>query len=236
MFVVPSYGISCGGFLGGIDLSRAQAADVKEMAALDVIAWGEAMAATPSKLLARIHTFPDGQVVAKSGNRLLGFVNSQKISGSIRYLGQNSTWPAVTGHGFIDEAHKPSGSVLFLINLTVDFKINDLGLSRSGVGAALIKSILELARNDRIRLVEGITRLNGLRAYLQRKSASTGSFADITEYIERVKKKEIRDPALSFHLDQGAEVVGPIKNAMPGDEDSLQWGALIAYQIRDPKS
>lgn len=202
------------------------------MAALDVVAWGSAMAATSDKLLSRINTFPNGQIIAKSGQRLIGFVNSQKLNSSISYLEPKATWPTVTGHGFIDKEHRASGSVLFLINLTVDFKVNELGLSRSEVGSALIDHVLDLARKEKISTVEGITRLNGFREYSKRESIRS-SFAAVSAYIEKVKRKEIRDPALSFHLDQGAEVLDPIENAMPEDDKSLQWGAHIVYRIRN---
>lgn len=218
-----------------LEVRSASSADVPAMVELDRAAWGEAMAADSDKLLSRIDTFKEGQLVILSDGTILGFVNSQKISSTIKYIGEQGTWPAVTGHGFIKETHKSEGSVLFLINITVDTSIRSKGFKRSLVGGELIKHLLKIAKTQNIVQVEGITRLNGFKSYLQKNnllgSYSHHSLTQVNEYIQKVRIGEVRDPALSFHLDQGARVVGPIKNAMPEDHDSLLWGALIVYQI-----
>lgn len=216
-----------------IDLRAARLEDAIGMAALDLKVWGPEMAATSEKFASRIYTFPEGQILALSEGSLLGFINSQKTTSGIDYLAQETTWPKVTGHGFIDETHKPNGKVLFLINLSVDFDSKKIGTSRSSVGARLIQEAFHLAKKEGISRIEGITRLNGFRNYyeIHSKANPIEESELISQYLINVASGELRDPALSFHLDQGAEIVGPIKNAMPKDDDSLEWGALIVYQV-----
>lgn len=234
--IYPSYGHTlddrCRKEMAEVSLRIALPEDAIDLSILDRKVWGHQMAASPEKLISRIETFPEGQIVATSDGVLIGFINSQKTSKSIQYIGENKTWPQVTGNGFIDETHNPAGKILFLINLTVDFDAKQVGQNRSMVGAQLVKEALKLARMNGITEVEGITRLNGFKKYVIAQSSAGNNSPEnvlVSEYLNKVESGNLRDPALSFHLAQGAEVKGPIKDAMPDDIDSLQWGALIVY-------
>lgn len=210
--------------------TQASHTDVLEMTALDLKIWGPEMGATPNRLQSRIDTFPAGQLVIRDGDQVLGFISSQRISSRIDYRSPNTNWPNVTGNGFIAETHIPKGPVLFLINISVDHSMGSSQKSRSAIGELLINGILEVARNENVDVVEGITRLNGFKKFLESQNYGSQE-QQVTEYIQQVVSGKIKDPALSFHLSRGASVVAPIKNAMPHDKDSLEWGALIVYKI-----
>src|SRR5690606_23857438 len=49
------------------------------------------------------------------------------------------------------------------------------------------------------------------------------------EYIQKVKRKEIYDPVLSFQLSNDFHVKKVIKNYMPEDEQSMEYGTLLQW-------
>ena len=129
-----------------------------------------------------------------SEGRVIGYAMSLIVT-----LDENSPWYSygeITGDGTFS-THDPAGDTLYGADIAVhpDFR---------GMGVALAlyegrKAILR--RFDLRRMVAG-GRIPGYRAHAGRMSAE--------EYIERVTRGELRDPALSVHLKAGYRVLNDV--------------------------
>ncbi len=216
--------------------------DAEMLDYLDELVWGSEMAASEEKFISRIGVYPQGQAVATYNDRLLGFMNSQKITGDDTYgIYQNNSsgyvWPNLTDDGYLTKTHDPKGNVLFLLNLTVVPYVRTItGRGRAEVGRDLIEYMRQLAERENLQRMEGITRVNGFKAYLEQnsdyrqlneESRRSVERENINSYLQKVVNGELTDPSLTFHLRQGGRVIFQIENAMPADYDSLFWGAFF---------
>lgn len=210
--------------------------DLAELLIVENEAWQE-LAATAGKLISRTEIFPEGQLLAMdSTQKVVGFLNTQRLTEQRIYesleshTGDSDHWGVLSGDGFISSSHDPQGDVLFMINLTT--RISKDGQSRRrNIGAVLVQSAIDFARKMNVSKIYGLTRLNGFRGFMREHPA-----ADIHEYIRSVISGRWRDPALSFHLKQGARFLTPVFNSMKDDIESHTWGALICYDLTNSVS
>ncbi len=221
---------------------------LNEMEALERAAWGS-LSAAPAKLRRRMELFPEGQWLAWSEDRLVGFLNSQRIGDQI-FLARISIyfanfysykpapyadwWSRFTDNGTYEKSHIPGGHYLFLANLST---LPDLlELRRSSIAESLIRAALVFMSSDpSLRGAWGLARLSGLKKYMVQEGLNEQRVTEglVEKYIETVKKGQWHDPALSLHLKMGAHTVMVVKNAMAHDDASLNWGVIIFYQRLD---
>ncbi len=221
----------------GLKVSELSLEDTEKAQELDKAVWGDEMAATTQKMISRIESFPEGQFKLEKGDQLLGVLNTQRIESTrLEILSQEGfynaegAWSYFTDSGWIKNSHDIAGDALFMINIStaIPDSLSLTGLGRSDIGEALIMKLIDHAKRKRINKIFGITRVNGFRKYLGDEEPDKSA---IHNYLKRVKQKEIRDPALSFHLRMGAKIISSVENAMPEDSDSYSYGALIVYEL-----
>ncbi|MBI2646763.1 MAG: hypothetical protein HYW85_07050 [Deltaproteobacteria bacterium] len=223
--------------------------DVLALTALDHKAWG-LLGATSSKLASRVELFPEGQFKAISDKGAIeGFLNTQKVSlkpeetlamEEASMGGYLDAWSFLTDNGFLKRTHSRFGEGLFLVNLTTD--VSHGKRHRRQIGRQLILSALKFSKEQNLRFIRGVTRVNGFAAYLQKIYPEYATFnaetkhaiqkSEIGTYLNSVSEGQEKDPALGFHLREGASIIAAIENAMIGDKDSEAWGALISYDHR----
>ncbi|MEX1093292.1 MAG: GNAT family N-acetyltransferase [Acidimicrobiia bacterium] len=157
--------------------------------------------------------FPEGYFVALEGDTPVGM-------GAGIFLDFDFSKPQHTIAGITGEHqcgnHDPEGEWYYGTDITV------LPAYRGrGIGG-----LLYAARKDLVRRYgkRGIIAGGSLPGFYAHKSEMT-----IEEYVDAVVRGEIRDPTLSFQLDNGFEVRGLLENYIDDEADD-GWATLIVWE------
>lgn len=178
-----------------VRIRRARLADVPQLYACQEAAYqnyGVGGLCDQRLLTLQLEAFPEGQLVAVRRERIVGYATSLIV-----LLDDDSPWYSygeITGDGTFS-THDPAGDTLYGADIAVhpDFR-------GRGIAGKLYEGRLAiLKRFDLRRMVAG-GRIPGYRSHAGRMSAE--------EYIERVSRGELKDPALSAHLKAGYRVLG----------------------------
>ncbi|MCF6147450.1 MAG: GNAT family N-acetyltransferase [Candidatus Kuenenia sp.] len=173
---------------------------------------------TESMLRGQINNFPEGQFVVEYGNRIIGYCSTFQISGEIAL--KPHTWREITGGGFASR-HDPDGDYLYGMEVCVDPEYRGLR-----IGQRLYNERKRLCQDWQLK---GIIFAGRLPSWHKRFK----KYDNIASYIEEVLGKRVRDPVLSFQLNNGFEIIGVIDNYMPSDKESLGFGVHMIW--RNPK-
>jgi predicted amidohydrolase/ribosomal protein S18 acetylase RimI-like enzyme len=173
-------------------------------------AWPSANIATEREYHLQLTAFPTGQLVAVLGKKIVGYATSLIVQ-----LDDESPWynhAEITGYGTFS-THTPSGQTLYGADLAVHPDYQGRGIAQALYAGrrALLK------RHNLKQLVAG-GRIPGYASY---KGILTA-----LEYVERVKRGEIRDRALSAHLRAGYEVRG-VHLGYLEDQESLGYATHL---------
>ena len=157
--------------------------------------------------------FPEGQLVALVGGRIVGMCSSLIVD-----LGPDSlrdhTWSGITDSGYFTN-HDPRGDTLY----GADVCVHPTARGR-GVGAALYEGRRQLCRKLNLRRILAGGRLWNYREYADRYSAE--------EYAQRVAAGELHDLVLSFQLHQGFALRGVMPHYLH-DPNSHNYASLIEW-------
>lgn len=160
-----------------------------------------------------IDIFPEGQICVLVDNKVVGtalsiIVDYERFDDDHNYL-------QITGN-YTFSTHDPKGDVLYGIEIFIDPNYRGMRLARR-----LYNARKELCEQLNLRAIIAGGRL-----------PSYSKFADkfnTKQYIEQVKLKKIYDPTLSFQLSNDFHVKKILKGYMPGDKESMEYGALIEW-------
>lgn len=168
---------------------------------------------TREQFTSQIKAFPEGQICIEDKGRVV----AAAISLIVDYdkFGDKHTYWEITGNGFLT-THTDDGDTLYGVDIFVHPEYRDMRLGRRLYDAR--KALCE--RLNLRRIVAG-GRIPGYAKVAERMSPS--------EYIELVKRKEIRDPILSFQLANDFHVRRIITGYMPEDRDSSAYATLIEW-------
>ena len=158
----------------------------------------------------QIETFPDGQLVAIHRERIVGYATSLIV-----VLDDESPWYSygeITGDGTFS-THDPTGDTLYGADIAVHPDYRGHGIA----GKLYAGRLAILKRFDLRRMVAG-GRIPGYRSHAGRMTAE--------EYIERVARGELKDPALSAHLKAGYRVLG-VHMGYLHDAQSVNYATLL---------
>jgi ribosomal protein S18 acetylase RimI-like enzyme len=185
-----------------VNLQRASFAD---MAAYGMI-WPK------SFLKSHIRIFPEGQFCVEIDQRIVGSASSLMVSLETDYM--DHTWYDVTGNGlFLNHDYNADSLYCADISTHPEFQ-------RKGIGTALYNARKSLAMKLNIRRIIAGGRLYDYCKYSDRMSAE--------EYAEKVVKKEIVDPVLTFQLKNGFRFI-KLLNEYLYDERSLNYASFIEW-------
>lgn len=189
------------------DYKELKAAMVKAYASMGGQYWGEAA------LNRLISKFPDGQVVITVDEKVVGCALSLIVN--MDRFGDNHTYRDITGN-YSFETHDPKGDTLYGIEVFVHPDYRGMRLARRLYEARKILC-------DRLNLKAIIAggRIPKYGMYADQMSAR--------EYIEKVKKREIFDPILSFQLANDFQVKKVLRNYLPEDEESRGYATLLVW-------
>jgi GNAT superfamily N-acetyltransferase len=166
---------------------------------------------TDEQLAAQIAAFPEGQMVADQGGRVIGAAASLVVLWED--YGVDHTWRGITGDGYFT-THDPAGRTLY--GAEVDARRRGYG-----VGRALYKARRQLCQRLNLKRIIAAGRLPGYRSLQGAMTPET--------YAMRVVWGDIADPVLRFQMSQGFHYCGVIHDYLPEDEPSCGHAALIVW-------
>ena len=167
----------------------------------------------PEELESHIRIFPQGQFVAvEPDGTVVGSASSLIVTPNPKYA--EHTWIEITANGMFTN-HNPNGDSLYGADISTHPKFR-----HEGIGKMLYDARKELTMRLNLPRMIGGGRLFNYCEYADKMSA--------LEYAQRVIKGELRDPVLSFELDNGFKFIKIIPNYL-NDIRSLNYASFIEW-------
>jgi len=166
-------------------------------------------------LRGQINAYPAGHLVAVLGDEIVGYCATIRISGDKAL--KPHTWREITGGGF-GTTHDADGDYLYGYEVCVDPK-----LRRYRIGHRFYTARRRLCRYLRLR---GIVLAGRIPNYHRRARQVSGP----EEYVQGVIDRRFRDPVLGFQLRQGYEILGVLRDYLPGDKDSMGYAVHLLWR------
>lgn len=201
--------------LSGSGPIRVRAARLEDFAAIRALQRAESphAASTLRQLEHQIHTFPEGQFVALSEDRIVGAASSLMVKWDNYAV--DLTWKRITGDGQFT-THDPHGRTLYVEEIVADASRRGFGVAR-----ALLQAHRRLTRRGNLRRIITTARLSGYAAADEAMSPEL--------YAMRVIWGDIEDPAMRFKMSQGFQYCGILHGYQPQDAESVGHAALLAW-------
>ena len=157
--------------------------------------------------------FPDGQICVTVN----GKVAAASLSIIVQYelYGDDHTYAEITGNGSFN-THYNSGNVLYGIEMFVDPEYRSLRLGRR-----LYDARKELCEQRNLKAIVIGGRIPNYHEYMHELTPR--------QYIQKVRKKEIYDPVLTFQLSNSFQPIRILKNYLPGDTSSQENAVLLEW-------
>ena len=167
----------------------------------------------PEHLQAHIKLFPEGQFCAEYNGKIVGSCSSLIINLEPEY--KEHTWRDACGDSFYKN-HNPKGDSLYGSDVSTHPKYRRLGIATKLYD---VRKRLAIKLNLR-RIIAGGRILNYCE-YATNMSA--------LEYVQKVMKKEIKEPVLSFQLRNGFKFIKILPNYLK-DPRSLNYATFIEWK------
>ncbi|MEZ5573522.1 MAG: bifunctional GNAT family N-acetyltransferase/carbon-nitrogen hydrolase family protein [Halioglobus sp.] len=186
-------------------------ADLKKI--MDVVYPGLGGAWTEKQFRIQLSVFPEGQICIEDH----GVVVAAALSVIIDYdkFGDQHTYEDITGDSYFT-THDPKGDVLYGVDVCVSPEYHGMRLGRR-----LYEARKELCQNLNLKSIVAGGRIPNYTKYSQEMTPQS--------YIERVKRKEIYDPILTFQLSNDFEVKRLLRNYLPEDKESHGYATLLEW-------
>ena len=157
--------------------------------------------------------FPDGQICVTVD----GKVAAASLSIIVQYelFGDDHTYAEITGNSTFN-THYNSGNVLYGIEMFVDPEFRSLRLGRR-----LYDARKELCEKLNLKSIVIGGRIPNYHQYMDELTPR--------QYIQKVRKKEIYDPVLTFQLSNSFQPIRILKNYLPGDTSSQDNAVLMEW-------
>ena len=162
---------------------------------------------------ALIEKFPEGQVVLKVNNQLAGCALSICVENSA--YADHHNYKEITGN-YTFSTHNEEGDMLYGIDVFIKPEYRGLRLGRR-----LYDYRKELCERLNLRGIAFGGRIPNFYKFADEIGPK--------EYIEKVKRKEIHDPVLSFQISNDFQPEKVLKGYLEGDEDSSEYAVLLKW-------
>ncbi len=196
--------------------------DLKESMLMAYETWGAYW--KESQIQKLLDLFPEGQICIKANGKIIG--TSLALIVDYDRFGDNHTYNQITGN-YTFSTHDPRGNVLYGIEIFIHPDFRGKRLARRLYNAR--KDLCEKLN------LKGIVAGGRMPKYQMYSKEFTPK-----EFIDKVKRREIYDPTLTFQLANDFHVRKILKNYMPGDVESMEFATLIEwnniYYNPDPES
>lgn len=165
------------------------------------------------ELESHLSIFPEGQFVAvEPDDTIVGSASTLIVSLDPEY--KEHTWLDITANGMFTN-HSYDGDSLYGADISSHPKYR-----HEGIGSMLYDARKELAVKMNLRRMIAGGRLFNYCDYADKMSA--------LEYAEKVIRGELRDPVLSFELDNGFKFIKVLPNYLD-DVRSLNYASFIEW-------
>lgn len=161
-----------------------------------------------------IKKFPEGQIVIKADGKVVGCTLS--IIVNYEKFGDNHTYTQITGNYTFDTHDSEFGDVLYGIEVFIHPDYRGLRLGRR-----LYDARKELCEQLNLKAIVFGGRIPEYHKYADEMSPK--------EFIQKVDRKEIYDPVLTFQLSNDFHVKKVLKNYMPDDLQSKEFATLLQW-------
>ena len=174
--------------------------------------------------LSQLDAFPDGQMCIEDDGKIVAAAFAILVDYE-RFTRQH-TYADVTGR-YSFKTHTPEGDALYGIDMFVHPEYRDVRLGRR-----LYDARKELCQALNLKAILTGGRIP--RYFEQSEELSP------REYIDRVRRREIHDPVLTFQLSNDFQVRRVLKNYIPEDTRSggyatmLEWNNIYYEEPRSP--
>jgi ribosomal protein S18 acetylase RimI-like enzyme len=163
-------------------------------------------------LKSHINIFPEGQICAVSDGKIVASSSSLVTSLTPDY--QDHTWKQATGYGMFTN-HTLDGDSLYGADISTHPDSRGLGIA----------TMLYDARKDLVVKLNLRRMIAGGRLFHYHQHAQNMS---AQQYAEKVVKGELKDPVLSFQLNNGFKFIKVLPNYMR-DANSLNYASFIEW-------
>lgn len=170
----------------------------------------------PAQLEAHLKIFPEGQFVAEYHDKIVGSCSSLIIKLEPEY--KEHTWKEACGDSFF-KGHNPKGNSLYGADVSTHPDYRRLGIATKLYDARKALAI----KLNLYRIIAGGRLFN----YCEYAKELTP-----LEYVQKVKRHEIREPVLSFQIRNGFKFIKILSNYMK-DSRSLNNAAFIEWKNPD---
>lgn len=160
-----------------------------------------------------IEKFPEGQIVATLDGKVVGCALSLIVN--YDRFGDNHTYRDITGN-FSFETHDSKGDTLYGIEVFVSPDHRGMRLARRLYDARKL-----LCERLNLKAIVAGGRIPKYQMYADTLTPRA--------YIDKVKKREIYDPTLTFQLANDFQVKIIIRNYLPEDEESMGYATLLIW-------
>ncbi|MEO5776321.1 MAG: bifunctional GNAT family N-acetyltransferase/carbon-nitrogen hydrolase family protein [Flavobacterium sp.] len=157
--------------------------------------------------------FPEGQLVIVVDDKVVGSALSLILAEDL--VDKNHDYKKITGN-YTFSTHNPSGEILYGIDVFIHPNYRGLRLGRR-----LYDARKELSEQLNLKSIVFAGRIPNYGKYADELSPK--------EYIEKVKKKELHDPVLSFQLSNDFHVMRVMKNYLEDDKKSKEFAVLLEW-------
>ncbi len=160
-----------------------------------------------------IQIFPEGQIVTVVNKKIVGCALSIIVDYDI--VKDDHTYASVTGQETFD-THNPKGNILYGIEVFIHPDYRGLRLARR-----MYEYRKELCETLNLKAIMFGGRIPNYHKYADDLRPK--------EYIQKVRKKEIFDPVLTFQLSNDFHVRKVMTNYLPNDEESQHYACLLQW-------
>jgi len=165
------------------------------------------------QLESQLGVFPQGQIVACMGDRVVGAASSLIVKWDT--YGTSHSYREVTAGGFFT-THDPTARTLYGAEVFADPRSR-----RLGIGRALYKARRRLCRTLNLRRIMSCGRMPNYHRVADKMPPE--------EYSARVIWGDLQDPVLLFQLSEGFHWCGVVRDYMPSDKESCGHANIIVW-------
>ncbi|HDY8180887.1 TPA: GNAT family N-acetyltransferase [Vibrio vulnificus] len=160
-----------------------------------------------------IHQFPDGQICIEDSGKIIAAALTIKVDYN-RFSLPHVYTDIINENNVIQ--HKSNGDALYGLDVFVHPDYRGLRLGRR-----LYEARKELCRSNNLKAILAGGRIPGYKPY--------GGKLPVAEYIEKVSRKELHDPILSFQLSNDFDVKRIMRHYLPEDDSSHGYATLLEW-------
>lgn len=191
-----------------------ETSDYNELADLMDLVFHDVGGAWPRMtIMDLIHQYPDGQICIEDDGKIVGAALTIKVDYN-RYSLPHFYTDIVNEQNVIQ--HNRNGDALYGLDVFVHPDYRGLRLGRR-----LYEARKDLCRSDNLKAILAGGRIPGYAKYSKE--------LNVLEYTQKVKRKEIYDPILSFQLSNDFDVKRLMKRYLPEDDSSQGYATLLEW-------